>query len=533
MKITDLTVSEIEIFTETYKNKELPWDYRMQILKDLTGKSERTVRKWAITLGLKERSDSESEPEEYSIAKQRVFNKTVKRFIISWAQNNTPIHEKFLRHMEEFANEIDAGIHIIAGRYRNPTSIWSQEQEDNEWWHEGVIPYLDANRHDIHKYLSIMSDIKIQPTAVNPMTGLEGLSAESSCIFGGPKMQMQTVPVLEGNKPKIMMTSGACTKPNYTDSKSGKKGEFHHMYGFIIVEIKDDETFFVRHVTANDDGDFTDLYYRVSDDANGNTKIKKIKKIAGIVLGDLHYGHHDQVVLDKTMKMLKKLKPKTVVLHDVFDGHSISHHERKDPFIQYQREQDGSNSLKLEVDIMLENLKVFEQFPKVVIVRSNHDDFIDRWLKDVDWRKTSTPKNSLEYMEYSGYILSGKATQGVIPYLINVNFPKFITLDRSSSHKIKSWEVGQHGDVGANGSRGSLLQFRKLNTKVIVGHYHSPGRRDGALAVGTSTHLRVGYNLGPSSWLQSHVIIHTDGKAQHINFSKDKDGNIDFTTFVY
>ena len=57
-------------------------------------------------------------------------------------------------------------------------------------------------------------------------------------------------------------------------------------------------------------------------------------------------------------------------------------------------------------------------------------------------------------------------------------------------------------------------------TKIVVGHYHSPGRKDGALAVGTSTKLRVNYNLGPSGWLQSHVIIHEDGKSQHINFIK-------------
>ena len=80
--------------------------------------------------------------------------------------------------------------------------------------------------------------------------------------------------------------------------------------------------------------------------------------------------------------------------------------------------------------------------------------------------------------------------------------------------------------ISANGSRGSLLQFRKLNTKIVVGHYHSPERKDGALSVGTSTKLRLGYNLGPSSWLQGHVIIHNDGRAQHINFF---DG--EFTTF--
>jgi hypothetical protein len=116
--------------------------------------------------------------------------------------------------------------------------------------------------------------------------------------------------------------------------------------------------------------------------------------------------------------------------------------------------------------------------------------------------------------------------KGVIPSIINEKFPKFITLGRSASYRVKDWELGQHGDIGSNGSRGSLLQFRKLNTKIVVGHYHSPGRKDGALAVGTSTKLRVGYNRGASSWLQSHVVIHTDGRAQHINFI---DG--EFTTF--
>jgi hypothetical protein len=92
--------------------------------------------------------------------------------------------------------------------------------------------------------------------------------------------------------------------------------------------------------------------------------------------------------------------------------------------------------------------------------------------------------------------------------------------------KVKGFEVGVHGDVGSNGSRGSLVQFRRLNTKIIVGHYHKPERKEGALSVGTSTKLRVGYNIGPSSWLQSHIIIHEDGRAQHINFINNQ-----FTTF--
>ena len=527
MKFKDLTEEDKELILKTYNDKEDgPWEKRAAKLGDHFSVSERTIRKWCSEkLGFKEKQ--EIEPEQYLLAKKKSLDGTKKRFLISWAQNNTPVHKKLLANMERYAEFIDAELLIIAGRYKNPTSVFTDE--DFEFWADEVLPYLDANRHDVHKYVSIMSDIKVQPTAVNPMTGMQALSGINSCVFGSPKVQLEMIPVLEGNKPKMMLTTGAITKKNYTDSKSGKVGEFHHTFGFVVVEIKDDDTFFIRQVTADDkSGNFTDLYYKV--DSEG---VSKVDSISAIVLGDIHYGHHDQEVLDTTMAMLNNITPTHVVLHDVFDGNSISHHEMKDPFIQYGKEMTGTNDLKKEVDEMLDGLAAFEKFKNVVIVRSNHDDFLDRWLKNEDWKKQPTYKNSRLYMKYSDMLLEQYGedpynVKGVIPTIINERFPKFKTLGRSASYLVKGWELGQHGDIGSNGSRGSLLQFRKLNTKIIVGHYHSCGRKDGALSVGTSTKLRVGYNRGASSWLQSHVIIHNDGRAQHINFI-----NGEFTTFEY
>lgn len=529
MKFKNLSETEIELIINTYNDKENgSWEKRAAKLGDYFGVSERTIRKWVSEkLCMKEKP--EVEPEQYIKAKNKAYNSTKKRFIITWAQNNTPIHKGLLKNIEAYATYIDADIHVIAGRYQNPTSVWTTEQEKNEYWATEVLPYLDANRHDIHKYVSILSDIKIQPTAVNPMTGMQALSGINTCIFGAPKVQMEMIPVLEGNAPKMMLTTGSITKKNYTDSKSGKVGDFHHTFGFAIVEIKDNETFFVRQVTANDrTGNFSDLCYEVE-----NGSIHKINSISAIVLGDVHFGHHDEKVISKTLDFMDKIVPEHVILHDVFDGNSISHHEMADPFIQYGKEINGTNDLEKEIDHMLECLVPFTKFKNVVIVRSNHDDFIDRWLKKEDWKKQPTPKNARLYMKFSDVLLGQYAdnphdVKGIIPFLINTVFPNFITLGRRASYIVKGWELGQHGDIGANGSRGSLLQFRKLNTKVVVGHYHSPGRKDGAIAVGTSTHLRVGYNQGPSSWLQSHVIIHNDGRAQHINFI---DG--EFTTFKY
>ena len=516
MKFKELTEEQIKKITEIYTSKDISWDEKEAALSAYTGKSSRTARKWAEQLGITK--PSEVEPEQYEIAKQRQTDKSKKVYFVTWAQNNTPVHKGFYKNVEAYAKKHKADIHIILGRYKNPTSLFKESKE--EFWVEEVEKYMDANRHNIHEYVTIMGDVKVQPTAVNPMSGMNALSGVDSCIFGAPKVQMETIPVLEGMKPKMMVTTGAITQRNYTDSKSGKLGDFHHVLGFCIVEIKDDDTFFIRNVTADEkSGAFSDLYYRVEKGV-----VTKNETIAAAVLGDLHLGEHDERVIDSTFDvLLKKLKPANLILHDVFNGHSISHHESKNPFKMYEREQDGSNSVKREVDFMLNWLERVQNF-NVTIVRSNHDDFIDRWLQNSDWKHNI--KNAKEYIEYSHILLSGKAPKGIVPYLINQKFPKMRTLDRTTMFSVKGWELGQHGDVGSNGSRGSLLQFRKLNTKCVVGHYHGPGRKDGALAVGTTTHLRVGYNNGPSSWLQSHVIIHNDGKAQHINFI-----NGEFTTF--
>ncbi len=514
----NLTKKQVDRIKEVYSDKSnSSWEKRASMLGDEMGVSERTIRKWCSeNFGLKEKAEVVSE--QYLEAQKRKTDKRKNIKFISWGQNNTPVHDGFYKNIEAYAKKHNADIHIILGRYKNPTSVFQDAEQ--EFWVEEVEKYMDANRHNIHEYVTIMGDVKIQPTAVNPMSGMQALSGVDSCIFGAPKVQMETIPVLEGMKPKMMVTTGAITQRNYTDSKSGKLGDFHHVLGFCIVEIKDKDTFFIRQVTADEKtGAFNDLYYNVS-----NGKVTKNDTIAAAVLGDLHLGEHDDKVINTTFNvLLKKLKPANLVLHDVFNGHSISHHEAKNPFKLYEREQDGTNSVKKEVDFMLNWLEKVKDY-NVTIVRSNHDDFIDRWLMNCDWKRNI--KNAKEYIEYSHILLSGQAPKGIIPYLINQKFPKMKTLDRTSMFSVKGWELGQHGDLGSSGSRGSLLNFRKLNTKCIVAHYHSCGRKDGAISVGTSTKLRVGYNTGASGWLHAHAIVHNDGKTQLICFT-----NGEFTTF--
>ena len=192
----------------------------------------------------------------------------------------------------------------------------------------------------------------------------------------------------------------------------------------------------------------------------------------------------------------------------------------KDPVKMYRKFVDGKDELATELENMHQWLNKMKTLgPELVIVRSNHDDFVDRWIINSDWKKNI--QNSLEYMKYAQPLLEGTAKQGIIPWIINKEHPEITTLGRDSSYRVAEFECGQHGDIGANGSRGSLNGFRRLNTKMVLGHTHSPARKDGVLYVGTSSKLRLGYNNGPSNWLNGHVIIYEDGKATNIIFDKN------------
>lgn len=526
-KYNELSEEDILYITEVYYSDK-KWSDRLDLISEKFGIKSKSAEAWFRKLNLRKKTSVKCK--HYEDAKKRKANTKSNKFIISWGQSETVPHYKFLDNIKAYSNEIGAEIHIVAGRYENPTSLKKNiKLRAEETWDDALLPYLDANRHDIHKKLSILSDIKIQPTAINPLSSLADISGANSCIFGSPRVHMESLPRLEGDDEKVMYTTGAVTVANYTDTKAGKKGDFHHTFGFIIVEIEDEETYHVRQVTAEKNGNFCDLFYRVKD---GN--VYKNDSISTIVLGDLHCGQHDEEILDGTLSLLNRLTPTNVVLHDVFNGESISHHDSKDPFIQYHNEFHGKNDLQNEIDTMLDTLSNFNIFKNVIITRGNHDDFVDRWLKNSDWKKQSTAKNYRLYMQLSDILLSeyekseSSNRLGVIPKIINCRFPKFKCLTENQSFKVHGWELGYHGHLGVSGSRGSLMQYRKLNTKVVVGHYHSPERKDGALSVGTTTKLRLGYNKGASKWLHSHVIIHDNGKAQHIFLKRNKNNEVTF-----
>ena len=86
--------------------------------------------------------------------------------------------------------------------------------------------------------------------------------------------------------------------------------------------------------------------------------------------------------------------------------------------------------------------------------------------------------------------------------------------------KIAGIECGSHGHNGINGARGNPKGFRKLG-KMNTGHTHTPSIYGGVYTAGVAGSLDMGYNIGASSWSQTHLITYENGQRTLIDF---KDG---------
>jgi hypothetical protein len=450
----------------------------------------------------------------------RVLESGTKRFIITAAQNATPVHSEFFEALKVAANELEAELIIIPLRYKNPTSRWTESQENQEIWADETLPYIFNARKKLCDNLVLAGDIKTQPTASSPLTGFEGLTGGESCIIGHTKVQLKVIPVPSGKFPKILTTTGSCTVPNYTDSKAGKLGAFHHSLAAVIVEVKG-KRFHLRQLCATKDGSFIDL-----DKAYSYKGVTKAPRALGLAMGDSHARFMDSKVEKATFGpggIVETLDPEHLIWHDVLDAYSINHHHAGNPFIGYAKKQSGLGDIQKEVEFTIAMLDRYTGLRKSVIVPSNHDDMLSRWIISDDWKRN--PTNSKFYLETALAMLesvnmtpNGTEYRDPFEYWVGKlsKNPRVRCLKNDESFTLAGIECGMHGHQGPNGSRGSVKNLSNLGVCVVSGHGHSPAITDGHYRAGTSTPLKLEYTKGPSSWLNTHVAIYGNGKRSLI-----------------
>jgi len=358
--------------------------------------------------------------------------------------------------------------------------------------------------------------IPIKPQAVDPVTGLQRQSQkDGSFIFASPKQRLKLVPNGQVKYPHAMMGTGALTTPRYKDDRIGRIAFEDHVIGGLIVEVNGPTEYHFRQVQADDKGAFIDLGNEYS--ASG------IKWVGAEVLvpGDIHAMETDPAVKAVIIELLEKFKPKYTIIHDLLSGISVNHHERD------QLISRALNFVTLEEEsrlTYLELLSYAKKSNKLYVVRSNHDIWIDDYVEEMIYR--NEPHNYKFASMIANQKMDGRiGIEAAIRHferrgeLANVTF---MQEDEDLILTPKKIQFGAHGHRGPNGSRGTLRSMEMSYGRSMSGHTHVPEILREARSVGTSTHTRLPYNKGSSSWLQTLGMTYYNGSTQLINIINGK-----------
>lgn len=445
-----------------------------------------------------------------------VENSAKNTYIISTAVGGAKAHLGFLKTMEKFSQENNAEMVImpaesISNSFEKKTAVFDKEFNNDKYFFVTKDSELNNN--------IMLCSIQVSAKQIKPITGLSRLgNREGSYVFASPKQFLDYIP--SGNKRGknySIMTTGSCTLPDYYSEVFVSKrlsyiANHDHTMGAIIVEIEDDNIFHFRQVQCSEDGSFIDMGREYSP----NKKTKDVEVNA--IMGDLHGVNADVETINMFSELFATMKMKAIYLHDIFDGYSISHHVRDISEKSY-RSENGMANLIRELQITYDLVKSIGDTTKakdIYIVKSNHDEFLDRYLKE--GRYVEDAENHLASLKIATALFEDEdILDRGFKVADRISPDNWHFLQRSDSSMIAGVECGAHGDMGLNGARPSLNSMESIYGNCVIGHNHSAAIQRGVFRVGTLSKLDMGYNRGPSSWTPTCCLIYENGQRQLIN----------------
>lgn len=452
-----------------------------------------------------------------------------KKFVITSAQNNTLVHEDFFQSLLGYCEHNDAQL-LVSGFHYNKNGFQNGKREDS-WFDERLVPYMVNESVELADGLVFCGELNILPSAVNPISGLHNYTGENSAIIPHAKLQLESVPTPQSDVAKLIYTTGTVTQRNYVQQKAGQKAEWHHAFAALVVEVDNDGDWFVRQLNCES---ATGVFYDLLNKYTPKGCDKHEWSITGVQFGDIHADKLRQEVADMCWNnedsIGKVLSPQYIFLHDLHDHARRNHHNIKDPYYLFKQFNKGKECVQTEVRNTLNLLQDIKQAcEEVVIVESNHDLALERWLKEQDYRKD--PVNAVFFLEMqtANYraMSEGKELQTFKTACSMVSdkgeMERLRFLKTDEKFRVHGIEMGQHGHNGTGGSRGSLNAFVKQGIRFNIGHSHNPNIKDGVYQAGACVLPEdSGYAVGGCSWSISHIITYGNGKRTIITCKNGK-----------
>lgn len=493
--------------------------------------STRIIRKGTrqTTSGLKQRFRCVDCGETYSVLVDETSSVIGEKSVMVFtaAVSGCAANLAFLNALENYCEDRSATLVVMPIRYKNPTKKEEDTEQEQDEIDPHLLPYIvEEPIVDSKTKFRALCDLKIQATADSPLTGMDPLAKGFNTVIGHPQLQMKTITQRDNTTPIFLTTTGCVTEPVFSKTKAGYKAQFHHSASAIVVEFDADNTIHMRQLSFDGVG-FYDIEWYYTDATKTPTG-----RAEGVVVGDEHVIFMDDGVKAATYtdesSIMSTLNPKVIVRHDVLDCYAISHHHKNNFFVKYKKGLDGMDNITAELEVTLDHIVQTTNDDQLsIIVASNHNDHLCKWLNEADPKADRTNAKLYHYLMYSMIDHLEKSGEIGNPFKMYANLRhgdmhNVRFLGRNDSFTVSGIEIADHGDAGFNGSRGSRKQYSNLSKKTVIGHSHNPGIEKSCYQVGTSSRLRLEYNTGPSNWANTHCVIYPNGKRQLITIINGK-----------
>lgn len=426
-------------------------------------------------------------------------------FIVFSVQNNAPICAPAMATARMLARHLDAEL--------LPVSCTYKVDMDNDHANDLAITCQPAPVWLGTDGILVLGGDVI-PTHKKPVNNAKLMSGDRVLtLIPHVKQQAESLARMKGQPERWAVSTGTLCLPRYRAGRAGSEASADHTIGFTVVHP--DGRF--DQVALNFAGQG---YYRglpINEfgfaDPMGGT---------ALVLGDIHAEKLDERVFADAVQLAAEVAADHVVLHDLLDFTSRNHHNRGSGlFLASQMGRTVSDDIVSAGDVLALLLEQTEA--TIVVVNSNHDRALDRWLEEADPRQD--PVNlplwcDLQKPRYQMALQSQKDSQIPLERALrlvckHLDFSRIVFLDRDQSYQVNGVELGHHGDCGINGARGGYTAFERLGGCYVIGHSHSGYKNGKRVAVaGVTGSFDMGYNVGASSWSHSHVVVTPDGVPQ-------------------
>ncbi|TAW65446.1 hypothetical protein ELI15_14220 [Rhizobium ruizarguesonis] len=456
----------------------------------------------------------------------------VHRFIITAAQDDTPKFEGFWTSLLTYARALGASLITCGLTYQK--GLFEDHAVATASYDKDVTDYLITERIQLTPDLLIVCDANVLPTTANPLAGWQTANRGGHVVVPSTRIALESIARMQDDAPRYAISTGCCTLPSYTPRAAGRKALFHHSYGAVLIEIDVDGEVFFHQLIPDDSGAFQHLD-RIVD----GEKITNGNRVKAITWGDVHYDQLDPIIamaswgycttqrkVVSTQSIAHCLNAEYEFVHDTLDFRRRNHHGLHDPHERARINATTNSNVEAEVrDAAHFVNSISHDGCRTVVVESNHDAAITKWLKNPECMFDAENAyywhllNSVWHRE----IRAGNDDFNCVHEALRIaGLEDHIDFVGSGeSFTILDIEHGLHGDIGVSGSRGTPQQFRRFGRRTSTGHTHSPSIADGAFVAGLAAKLRQGYNKGPTKWAHAHIVLNPNGKRAMILMHSD------------